>query len=344
MDETVSYLSEITVLVAHAAGNGFLCYVEKQARRYSKVESEGSMSINSVSEKTCALTKIDLNLLAIFCLIYSMGSISKVADMLDISASAVSQSLKKLRELMDDNLFVRSGNALLPTVYADELYDNILPVLDTLSSLLPLSALVKKKRLTLYTEPYISPLVIPDLTEKIITSQSDISLLHRTADLNEHSITELLNLRQADVVFSTFSVANSNIICQKVEEMKLVLIVSQHNEIYGDTITEALFKDANLIGYNTKNEKIIYHRSIVDKKFRSSERCLLTTSFSSLLLIVSKTNCLGIIPEKLFSTYREMYQLKKLETPFSLPQFSIFSSSRKETNKTLQWLLTAIKN
>ncbi|NBC99728.1 LysR family transcriptional regulator [Atlantibacter hermannii] len=302
------------------------------------------MSTNSVSEKTCALTKIDLNLLAIFCLIYSMGSISKAADMLDISASAVSQSLKKLRELMGDNLFVRSGNTLLPTVYADELYDNILPVLDSLSSLLPLSAQVKKKRLTLYTEPYISPLVIPELTEKIITSQSDISLLHRTADLNEHNITELLNMRQADVVFSTFAVESSNITCQKVAEMKLVLIVSQQSELYGDAITEALFTDASLIGYNTKNEKIIYHRSIVDKKFRSRERCLLTTSFSSLLLIVSKTNCLGIIPEKLFSTYREMYQLKKLETPFALPHFSIFSSCRKETNKMLQWLLTDIHN
>ncbi|WP_312978558.1 LysR family transcriptional regulator [Atlantibacter sp.] len=300
------------------------------------------MSINSVSEQTCALTKIDLNLLAIFCLIYSMGSISKVADMLDISASAVSQSLKKLRELMGDNLFVRSGNMLLPTVYADELYDNILPVLDNLSNLLPLSTFVKKKRLTLYTESFISPLVIPELTQKIITTHSDISLLHRTADLNEHKITELLNMRQADVVFSTFAVENSHITCQKLADMKLVVIVSQQNQHYGDTVTEALFKDANLIGYNTKNEKIIYHRSIVDKKFRSSERCLLTTSFSSLLLIVSKTNCLGIIPEKVFATYAEMYQLRKLETPFPLPQFSLFCSSRKETNKMVQWLLTSL--
>lgn len=292
-----------------------------------------------VSEKILSLTRIDLNLLTLFCLIYSVGSISRVADMLDISPSAVSQSLRKLREQMGDNLFVRSGNILLPTVYADELYDNILPIIDKLSNLLPLSSRIKKKRLTLYTEPFISPLVIPDLTKKIVRMNSDISLLHRTADLNEAKITELLNMRQADVAFSTFSVENSNISCQKMSDMTLVLIAAKDNPLYGDTVTEEMFREANLVGYNTKNEKIIYHRSIVDKKFRSSERCLLTTSFASILLIVSQTDCLGIIPEKVYSTYAGMYNLKKLDTPFTLPQFSIYSSFRKEMNKLLYSLL-----
>lgn len=107
--------------------------------------------------------------------------------------------------MMGDNLFVRSGNALLPTVYSDELYDNTIPIIDKLSTLMPLSTPAAKKRLTLYTESFISPIVIPDVTARIIETDADISLLHLTADLNEQSIIELLNMRQADVVFSTFS-------------------------------------------------------------------------------------------------------------------------------------------
>lgn len=104
------------------------------------------MSTIPVSEKICSLSKIDLNLLTLFCLIYSVGSISKVADMLDISPSAVSQSLRKLREMMGDNLFVRSGNMLLPTVFSDELYDNTVPIIDKLSTLLPGSTPSPKKK------------------------------------------------------------------------------------------------------------------------------------------------------------------------------------------------------
>lgn len=297
------------------------------------------MSTMPVSEKICALTRIDLNLLTLFCLIYSVGSVSKVADMLEISPSAISQSLRKLREQMGDNLFVRSGNTLLPTVYADELYDNVQPIIDKLSNLIPLTSRITRKRLTLYTESFVSSLVIPELTEKIVRMNADISLLHRTTDLNEAKITELLNMRQADVVFSTFAVESSNITCQKVCDMTLVLVAAEGNPLYQDVVSEEMFREANLVGYNTKNEKIIYHRSIVDKKFRSSERCLLTTSFASILLIVSKTNCLGIIPETVFSTYAEMYHLKRLNTPFTLPQFSLYSSSRKELNKILFNLL-----
>lgn len=288
------------------------------------------MSKASDAEKIRTLSKIDLNLLTIFCLIYSVGSISRVADMLNISPSAVSQSLRKLREMMGDNLFVRSGNALLPTVYSDELYDNTIPIIDKLSTLMPLSSPAAKKRLTLYTESFISPIVIPDVTARIINTDADISLLHLTADLNEQSIVELLNMRQADVVFSTFSVESGNIICQKISDMRLVLVASQNTALYGNAITEEQFRSANLVGYNTKNEKIIYHRSIVDKKFRTGERCLLTSSFTAILTIVSTTQCLGVIPEKVFETHAQLYGLKKINTPFPLPQFSVFSSSRKD--------------
>ncbi|WP_410751263.1 LysR family transcriptional regulator [Citrobacter sp. U14242] len=288
------------------------------------------MSKASDAEKIRTLSKIDLNLLTIFCLIYSVGSISRVADMLNISPSAVSQSLRKLREMMGDNLFVRSGNALLPTVYSDELYDNTIPIIDKLSALMPLSSPAAKKRLTLYTESFISPIVIPDVTARIINTDADISLLHLTADLNEQSIVELLNMRQADAVFSTFSVESGNITCQKISDMRLVLVASQNNVLYGNAMTEEQFRSANLVGYNTKNEKIIYHRSIVDKKFRTGERCLLTSSFTAILTIVSTTQCLGVIPEKVFETHAHLYGLKKINTPFPLPQFSVFSSLRKD--------------
>lgn len=290
------------------------------------------MSKANDAEKIRTLSKIDLNLLTIFCLIYSVGSISRVADMLNISPSAVSQSLRKLREMMGDNLFVRSGNALLPTVYSDELYDNTIPIIDKLSTLMPLSTPAAKKRLTLYTESFISPIVIPDVTARIIETDADISLLHLTADLNEQSIIELLNMRQADVVFSTFAVESASLSCQKICDMRLVLAASQNNSLYGNTISEAQFRNANLVGYNTKNEKIIYHRSIVDKKFRTGERCLLTSSFTAILTIVSNTHCLGVIPEKVFETHAQLYGLKKINTPFPLPQFSVFASSRKESN------------
>ncbi len=55
------------------------------------------------------LKKFDLNLLVIFECIYQHLSISKAAAMLFITPSAVSQSLQRLRQQLNDPLFVRVG-------------------------------------------------------------------------------------------------------------------------------------------------------------------------------------------------------------------------------------------
>lgn len=61
------------------------------------------------------LKKFDLNLLVIFECIYQHLSISKAAAMLFIPPSAVSQSLQRLRQQLNDPLFVRVGKGMTPT-------------------------------------------------------------------------------------------------------------------------------------------------------------------------------------------------------------------------------------
>jgi DNA-binding transcriptional LysR family regulator len=63
-------------------------------------------------------SEIDLNLLAVFETIYSKGGVTHAARHLNLSQPAVSHSLARLRDAFGDKLFVRSGNALVPTTLA----------------------------------------------------------------------------------------------------------------------------------------------------------------------------------------------------------------------------------
>lgn len=60
------------------------------------------------------LKKFDLNLLVIFECIYQHLSISKAAETLFITPSAVSQSLQRLRTQLNDPLFVQVKELRLP--------------------------------------------------------------------------------------------------------------------------------------------------------------------------------------------------------------------------------------
>jgi DNA-binding transcriptional LysR family regulator len=65
---------------------------------------------------------IDLNKLTLFSRVYETGSVTRAAEALHITPSAVSQSLSHLEEDLGFMLFQRISKMLLPSKEADELY------------------------------------------------------------------------------------------------------------------------------------------------------------------------------------------------------------------------------
>jgi len=61
------------------------------------------------------MTRIDLNLLAILEIIEARGSLTGAAAELNLTQSAVSHALRRVRLLLGDPLFTRQGNAMIPT-------------------------------------------------------------------------------------------------------------------------------------------------------------------------------------------------------------------------------------
>jgi DNA-binding transcriptional LysR family regulator len=64
------------------------------------------------------LSRIDLNLFTVFDAIYREGGITAASKRLHLSQPAVSHALGRLRELLDDPLFERHGNEMVPTPLA----------------------------------------------------------------------------------------------------------------------------------------------------------------------------------------------------------------------------------
>jgi DNA-binding transcriptional LysR family regulator len=65
------------------------------------------------------LRQLDLNLLLVFAALYRHRSVSAAAHELAFSPSALSHALARLRTSLDDPLFIRQGNQMLPTAKAE---------------------------------------------------------------------------------------------------------------------------------------------------------------------------------------------------------------------------------
>ena len=82
------------------------------------------------------LRKIDLNLLYLFEILMSEGSVSKAAHQLGRTQSAISHALGRLREQLGDPLLVKTNGRMQPSPYALELAEEIRPILRNIERIL----------------------------------------------------------------------------------------------------------------------------------------------------------------------------------------------------------------
>lgn len=83
--------------------------------------------------------QLDLNLLKIFEALYQERNMSRAAQRLHLTPSAVSHAIKRLRSQLADPLFSRQGNMMQPTALCESLAPALINNLDQLRQILQLS-------------------------------------------------------------------------------------------------------------------------------------------------------------------------------------------------------------
>ncbi|MGF6208629.1 LysR family transcriptional regulator [Pseudomonas frederiksbergensis] len=77
------------------------------------------------TNNSASLAKLDLNLFRVFAVIYQERNLTRAAERLCVSQSAVSHSLARMREQLDDPLFVRESQGVLPTPLAKRIWPDV---------------------------------------------------------------------------------------------------------------------------------------------------------------------------------------------------------------------------
>jgi DNA-binding transcriptional LysR family regulator len=80
------------------------------------------------------LNKTDLNLFIAFDVIYREKNLTKAGEVLGITQPAVSNSLSRLREIFDDELFTRTSKGMVPTAVSQNIIDDVRSALKLFSS------------------------------------------------------------------------------------------------------------------------------------------------------------------------------------------------------------------
>lgn len=140
------------------------------------------------------INAIDLNLLLVLNALLRHNSVSEAAVELNLSQSATSHALNRLRELFEDELLVRSGRAMVPTARAEQLKAPLEQAMSQLvEAILPREAFDPARargEFRLATNDYAQFALLPPLLEKLQQRAPGIDL--RVRELGAEPPTERL--------------------------------------------------------------------------------------------------------------------------------------------------------
>ncbi len=177
------------------------------------------------------MAEIDLNLLRTFDALMEHRSVTRAAAHLGVTQSAVSHALARLRNVLDDPLFVREQHGLQPTARAEEMAGGVrrglLQFRDALAPTAfdPAGA---ERHFTIAAGSYFCTLLIPALIERVRQEAPGISLrLVPTTEM----LVPLLDRGAVDLAFGASFEAPARLVVEPLYEEKFVWIAARANPI-----------------------------------------------------------------------------------------------------------------
>lgn len=140
------------------------------------------------------LDRLDIKQLRVFQALYREQNASKAANQLGLTQQAVSEHLKKLRDVFDDRLFLRKANGFVPTPFAEELSLGVDKLLNDFKALLAPATFDPKTiegTFVIAATDYAQQVVLPDLIAAIRIQAPNLRLIVRDFELDKlHELME----------------------------------------------------------------------------------------------------------------------------------------------------------
>jgi DNA-binding transcriptional LysR family regulator len=206
---------------------------------------------------TNQLRRIDLNLFGVFGAILQHGSVTKAAQALSITPSAVSHALSRLRRMFDDELFIPSASGMQPTRYARELASDIQKGLETFQLALMAKPFVpadSDRCFRIAASDGITALILPALVRRLTQSAPNVDL--RLFPPNRTDVVRQLATGHVDLLIGWFGRLPSDM-CRRTlyREEEALVVRAGHPLAHGKVTKERLFDYPHVVVEFTGTEE-----------------------------------------------------------------------------------------
>lgn len=291
------------------------------------------------------LRNFDLNLLVAFKYLMEERSVSRAAQKMFISQSAMSHVLQRLRQQLDDPVLVKTTGGMKPTQRALELMEPIGAVLAEVETLIrppeEFSPQTSRRRLVIATTDYIEFILLPPLIETLGRRAPNIEIVIREPHkkLPETAVAD--NPVDFMIGFDVNLDPPAHIRRETLFDDRMTCVVRRdHPVLTGDGMTFDQFMACNHMVISRRERGTGLVDDWLEERGMSRKIGLVLPNFLSAPLIVANTDLVLSLPLRLAERFTEFAPLKILPTPIDLPAYRLvmFWHPLQEKDPAHAWL------
>jgi DNA-binding transcriptional LysR family regulator len=291
------------------------------------------------------INDMDLNLLRVFDAVYRMRSVSRAAEVLDLTQPAVSQGLTRLRLLIKDPLFIRAAGGVQPSPKADRLAPAVRSALGTLEQALSegvaFDPLQSDKTFRLHMSDIGEGRFLPELMVALRERAPGVRI--ETLPLPSAGIADALDSGQIDFAFGFLPGVKDTQREQLLEDRYIIMLREGH-PFAAETrkrrrSARALLKDLHQLEFvagrtHSDTLRILQLLQLEDRVRLTAEH------FMVLPAIVRATDLAVVMPRNIAQAFAAEGGYTLIEPAFPLRDFtvSLHWSHRFEADPANRWL------
>lgn len=285
-----------------------------------------------------ALKKLDLNLLKIFETMFLEQNMSRAAESLFLTPSAVSHAMRRLREALEDPLFERQGNKMVPTSACLRIAPQVLESLNALRKSLQQFAVFEpthsEQQFTLSIHDALEPLFVPELFQKLSQVSSTLGLA--CVKLERQQLQRQLSSGQADLAIDVAMPLQSPIAHCLLASDKFVIL--RRKSMQQELTRDLYIKSRHVTVSNRPTGRVIEDINLQQQSInrKVATRC---QSYHTAKVILKNNDFLLTIPELIAESLLDD-SLCIDQIPFSVPNIEIHLYWHENTSSdaAINWL------
>jgi DNA-binding transcriptional LysR family regulator len=296
---------------------------------------------------------LDLNLLRLFDAVWRTRSVSLAAQQLGMSQPAASQGLARLRTLLGDALFERSGSGVRPTPRADRLAQGVQMALATIEEALNASQVFEPQRSKRVLRLHLSDIgearFLPELMQTLQRHAPGMRL--EAMPLPHDKIGPALDSGQLDLAIG-FLPEVSDTLHQPLLSDRYVVLLRQGHPVAkrwhqlqkkagaSPDATHALLAELEFAAVRTHTDTL----RILDLMHWQHRLRLTVSHFLSLPGIVRSSDLAVLMPRNFAQGFAQAGELAIIEPDLPLRDFTVSMhwSQRFDKDPCLQWLRATV--